>query len=145
MEAELRQAFELFDKDGSGSIDKDELKAVMQSLGQDLSEVELANLYVQMDPSGDGTIDFGEFCDVMAPDAAPETPAQVAASVFLMLDKDGSGKITAAELKESVEKVNPFVTEDDIAAAMELFDKDHTGTITEKEFRQGIELMKTFG
>merc|ERR1719487_1345525 len=37
MEAELRQAFELFDKDNSGSIDKEELKAVMASLGQDLS------------------------------------------------------------------------------------------------------------
>ena len=144
-EAELRQAFELFDKDGSGSIDKQELKAVMQSLGQDLSESDLSTLYVQMDPSGDGTIDFGEFCDVMAPDSTPETPAQVASSVFLMLDKDGSGKITAAELKASVQMINPNVEDEDVAAAMELFDKDHTGTITEKEFRQGIEIMKTFG
>jgi len=144
-EAELRQAFELFDKDGSGSIDKEELSAVMLSLGQDLSESDLATLYAQMDPSGDGVIDFTEFCDVMAPDPVPESPAQVAASVFLMLDKDGSGKITAAELKESVKIINPMVSDDDIAAAMELFDKDHTGTITEKEFRQGIELMKTFG
>ena len=62
-----------------------------------------------------------------------------------MLDKDGSGKITAGELKESVIKVNPNLTDEDIAAAMELFDKDKTGTITEKEFRQGIEIMKTFG
>jgi len=144
-EAELRQAFELFDKDGSGSIDQGELKDVMQSLGMELSDSDLATLYAQMDPSGDGTIDFGEFCDAMAPDPVPETPAQVAASVFLMLDKDGSGKITAGELKESVIKINPALTDDDIGAAMELFDKDRTGTITEKEFRQGIELMKTFG
>ena len=143
-EAELRQAFELFDKDGSGSIDKEELKAVMLSLGQDLTESDLSTLYAQMDPSGDGTIDFGEFCDVMAPEA-PETPAQVASSVFQMLDKDGSGKITAAELKESVIKINKALTDEDIEASMELFDKDHTGTITEKEFRQGIEMMKTFG
>lgn len=98
-----------------------------------------------MDPSGDGVISFEEFADVMAPEPSSETPAQVAASVFLMLDKDGSGKITAAELKDSVKLVNPSVTDDDVGAAMELFDKDHTGTITEKEFRQGIELMKTFG
>jgi len=117
----------------------------MQSLGMDLSDSDLATLYAQMDPSGDGIIDFGEFCDAMAPDPVPETPAQVAASVFLMLDKDGSGKITAGELKESVIKINPALNDEDIGAAMELFDKDHTGTITEKEFRQGIELMKTFG
>ena len=77
--------------------------------------------------------------DVMAPDPTPETPAQVAASVFLMLDKDGSGKITAAELKASVKLVNPAVTDDDIACAMELFDKDRTGTITEKEFRDNFD------
>merc|ERR1719238_666922 len=49
-EAELRQAFELFDKDGSGSIDQAELKDVMQSLGMDLSDSDLATLYAQMDP-----------------------------------------------------------------------------------------------
>ena len=52
---------------------------------------------------------------------------------------------TAAELKESVIKINKALTDEDIEASMELFDKDHTGTITEKEFRQGIEMMKTFG
>lgn len=145
VEAELRQAFDLFDRDGSGTIDKDELKEVMKSLGQELDDSELATLYAQMDPSGDGAIDFSEFCDVMAPDSTPETPAQIAASVFLMLDKDGSGKITANELKDSVRIINPSVTDDDIAAAMELFDKDRSGTITEKEFRQGVEVMKTFG
>merc|ERR1719171_1331896 len=61
-EAELRQAFELFDKDGSGSIDREELRAVMASLGVELGESELATLYAQMDPSGDGVIDFEEFC-----------------------------------------------------------------------------------
>merc|ERR1719240_1636033 len=117
----------------------------MGSLGMDLSDSDLDCMYQQMDPSGDGTIDFDEFADAMAPDETPQTPAQVAASVFLMLDKDGSGKITAAELKQSVILINPNLTDEDIGAAMELFDKDHTGTITEKEFRQGIELMKTFG
>ena len=64
-EAELRTAFELFDKDKSGSIDKVELAAVMESLGVTLTESELATMYVEMDPSGDGVIDFKEFCDVM--------------------------------------------------------------------------------
>merc|ERR1719387_1293644 len=56
-EAELRQAFGLFDKDGSGTIDQSELRDVMGSLGVELNDSELATLYAQMDPSGDGTID----------------------------------------------------------------------------------------
>lgn len=30
---ELRSAFEMFDKNGDGSIEKDEIKAVLQSMG----------------------------------------------------------------------------------------------------------------
>jgi Ca2+-binding EF-hand superfamily protein len=144
-EAELTQAFELFDKDGSGTIDKDELSLVMQSLGVELDGTQLAALYVQMDPSGDGVIDFKEFCDVMADEKTTETPAQIASNIFLMLDADGNGKIYSKELKECVMKINPALTDDDVAAAMALFDADGSGMITEKEFRQGIEKMKTFG
>ena len=50
----------------------------------------------------------------------------------------------AQELKDTVRKVNPSLTDEDVAAAMTLFDADNTGTITEKEFRQGLEKMKTF-
>jgi len=144
-EAELRQAFELFDADGSGSIDKEELKGCMLSLGIELDESALASMYAQMDPSGDGIIDFKEFCDVMADDGAKETPAQIANNIFMMLDQGGDGKITADELKKSVIKVNPALTDDDVKAAMAIFDNDNTGSITEKEFRQGLEKMKTFG
>lgn len=144
-EAELKQAFELFDKDGSGTIDKEELGKVMASLGVELDETALASMYAMMDPSGDGVIDFKEFCDVMGDTGEDETPAKIANNIFMMLDHDGSGKITAAELKACVLKVNPALTDEDVAAAMSLFDADNTGTITEKEFRQGLEKMKTFG
>ena len=33
---------------------------MMKSLGQDLSDSDLATLYVQMDPSGDGEIEVDE-------------------------------------------------------------------------------------
>merc|ERR1719240_2208187 len=107
----------------------------MKSLGVELDETALAAMYVHMDPSGDGVIDFSEFCEVMASSDEAETPAQIANNIFMMLDGDGSGKITAQELKASVIKVNPALTDNDVAAAMSLFDADNTGTITEKEFR----------
>jgi len=143
--AELKQAFDLFDKDNSGSIDKEELGGVMKSLGVELDDGQLSTLYTQMDPSGDGVIDFSEFCDTMGDSGEKETPAQIANSIFAMLDTGGDGKISAPELKATVMKINPALTDDDVAAAMKLFDEDGTGTITEKEFRQALEKMKTFG
>ena len=80
--AELKVAFDFFDKDKSGFIDKSELKLVLGSLGTALSEDDLALLYVEMDPSGDGQIDLGEFTSVMAQDpankpSAPRAPTPI--------------------------------------------------------------------
>ena len=112
-----------------------------------VSESALNDLMALMDPSGDGQIDFGEFCDVMASgtsDPKADTPAEMARAIFDLMDRDGSGKITASELKAEVKKLNPSVTDEEVSQAMLLFDKDGSNSITEKEFRHGIEIMKTF-
>jgi centrin-1 len=144
-EEELREAFDLFDKDGSGRMDTAELGDCLKSLGVELDETALNALAAQMDTSGDGTIDFEEFKEAMASSVdEKETSGQIASSIFQMLDSDGSGKITSQELKDMVKTVNPDLTDDDVAAAMTLFDTDNSGQITEKEFRQALEKMKTF-
>ena len=60
-EAELKAAFECFDLDNSGTIDKDELAALMGNLGVALGDQDLGRLHAQMDTDGDGTISFEEF------------------------------------------------------------------------------------
>ena len=52
--AELRTAFALFDRDGSGSIDLAELRACLRALGQHPTPVELMRLHAAMDANGDG-------------------------------------------------------------------------------------------
>lgn len=56
-EAELRQAFKVFDADNSGSINIDELRTVMKSIGENLSEQEIEQMLKLADTNGDGTID----------------------------------------------------------------------------------------
>ena len=57
---ELRDAFKVFDTDGSGSISRDELKRLMTQLGQNLSEAELDAMMDEVDTDGDGEISFEE-------------------------------------------------------------------------------------
>ncbi|KIY65364.1 calmodulin-like protein [Cylindrobasidium torrendii FP15055 ss-10] len=64
-EEELRQAFKVFDKDGSGSISRVELEQVMKSLGENLSGVELDAMIKEADVDGNGTIDYKEFVKMM--------------------------------------------------------------------------------
>lgn len=40
-DAEIREAFSVFDKDGSGKISGDELRQIMKSLGEDLTDDEV--------------------------------------------------------------------------------------------------------
>ena len=50
--AELREAFSLFDKDGSGTISNEELEVVMKSLGQNPTEEELEEMIKEVDVDG---------------------------------------------------------------------------------------------
>ena len=62
---ELRQAFDLFDTDGSGTIDPKELRAAMQSLGFETKNQTIYQMIQDIDKDGDGDIDFDEFLDLM--------------------------------------------------------------------------------
>ncbi|KAI9274919.1 hypothetical protein EDC94DRAFT_591492, partial [Helicostylum pulchrum] len=58
---ELRLCFEKFDKNGDGQISVNELKEVMERLGEKLSENELNEMINDADTNKDGFIDFDEF------------------------------------------------------------------------------------
>jgi len=62
---ELLRAFEVFDKDGSGTITTSELKDVLRSLGENLTDEELDEMVKLTDKNGDGVIDYHEFASIM--------------------------------------------------------------------------------
>lgn len=57
---ELRQAFNLFDKDGGGTIDVAELRAILDQRGKRMSDKELRQLMDMVDEDRSGEIDFEE-------------------------------------------------------------------------------------
>jgi hypothetical protein len=57
----VKAAFDHFDSDGSGFIDKAEFAALSSDLGEVLDDAELAGAIKAIDISGDGKISFNEF------------------------------------------------------------------------------------
>ncbi|KAL9629675.1 MAG: hypothetical protein Q9164_006772, partial [Protoblastenia rupestris] len=55
-DAELKAAFEVFDKDGSGHISADELRSLMRSIGEDLTDQDIEEMVKEADKDGDGHI-----------------------------------------------------------------------------------------
>lgn len=59
----LQQAFRLFDKDGNGSIEAAEIKAVLGDSKMSVEQIE--RIIREVDENGDGSIQFEEFQKMM--------------------------------------------------------------------------------
>ena len=74
---DARQAFELMDKDGDGTLDEDEFKNAMNRLGVGLSEGQLAKVMAAIDTDGEGSIDYTEFVERVGLDDGDDQVGEV--------------------------------------------------------------------
>merc|ERR1712070_993638 len=62
---EIKEAFDLFDTDGSGNIDQKELKVAMRALGFEPKREEIKKMIADVDKDGSGVIEYHEFAEMM--------------------------------------------------------------------------------
>lgn len=63
--ARIKNLFRRYDPDLDGSIDREDLKAILQSLSMDCSKAELNAIIKAVDKNRDGRIQYNEFVDVI--------------------------------------------------------------------------------
>jgi calmodulin len=131
---EFKEAFALFDKDGDGSITTDELGTVMRSLGQKPTEDSLRQMIDEVDADGSGTIDFAEFLTLMARKMKRADAKQEILEAFKVFDKDGSGKISASELRSIMTDLGEKLSVEEVNEMIREADKDGDGEICVQEF-----------
>ncbi len=56
-----REAFNTFDADGSGTIDTQEMRLLLEAIGENPSEEELFRFMADVDEAGRGEIEFSQF------------------------------------------------------------------------------------
>jgi len=130
--AEFKEAFNLFDKNGDGSITISELETVMRSLGQTPTKDELAAMIKSVDVDGNGEIDFDEFLAMLASKMS-ETQDELA-ECFGVFDKNKDGFIEAAELKQVMESLGEKLTNEDIQHMISELDPEKTGKVSYDNF-----------
>merc|ERR1711865_845798 len=111
---EIREAFNLFDTDHSGSIDYRELKAAMRALGFAVKKEELREMM---------TGKMGE----------KDTKEEIL-KVFKLFDDDNTGKISFKNLKRVAKELGENMTEEELQVMIDQADRDNDGEINPDEF-----------
>merc|ERR1712184_229498 len=111
---EIREAFGLFDGDQSGAIDVRELKAAMRALGFEVKNEELKKMVSDIDNDGNGTIEFGEFLQMMTgkmgeKDTRENIDEEELQDMINQADRDGDGEINIDEFYRIMKKKGNFL------------------------------------
>ena len=104
---EICEAFNLFDTDGSGTINAKELKVAMRALSLDAKKDEIRRMINDTNKDGSGAIDFNEFLSMMTAHGhmGDRESREEIAKVLRRFDDDEAGKISFKNLELELERV----------------------------------------
>ena len=131
---EIREAFDLFDSNGSGKIDAKELKVAMRALGFEPKKDEIKKMISEIDKEGSGKIDFADFLNLMTAKMSEKDSRAEIMKAFRLFDDDDTGTITFANLKRVAKELGENMTDDELREMIEEASKSKSGEITEEEF-----------
>ncbi|KAI4330619.1 hypothetical protein MLD38_028892 [Melastoma candidum] len=131
---EIKEAFELFDTDGSGTIDAKELNVAMRALGFEMTEEQIHQMIADVDKDGSGAIDFDEFVHMMTAKIGERDTKSELMKAFQIIDQDNNGKISAADIKRIAKDLGENFTDREIQEMINEADQDHDGEVNADEF-----------
>merc|ERR1712178_257589 len=131
---ELREAFDLFDTDGSGAVDATELHTAMKALGFEPKKEEISKMVKEMDKDGDATVDFEEFCVMMAEKMNQKDGKEEMMKGFKLFDDDNTGKISFKNYQRVAKELGENLSDAELKGILAEADEDGDGEINEAEF-----------
>ena len=133
---EYKEAFDMFDKDGGGTISSNEIITIMKNFGYPIDDEEAKKMIANIDDNGDGEIDFEEFCTIMEKQVryVDETDEDIVLRAFKSFDKDHDGKITNHEFKYILTQIGNKFSEEKVNKIFEECNLDIDGELDYQDF-----------
>lgn len=120
---EIRQAFDLFDTNGTGRIDPKELKAAMQSLGFDTKNPTIFQLIAELDTADAqkrGGIDFESFVEAINNKLGDKETKEGIRRIFeLFIDDPNQETITLSSLRRIARELGEQMSSDELKDMLE--------------------------
>lgn len=110
---EIREAFSMFDTDGSGRIDPKELKAAMHSLGFEKKSPTVYEMICDLEERGT-EVDFDEFLDAISSKLGNRETREGIDRIFDLFDDDKSGTISLNNLKRVAKELGETMSMDEL-------------------------------
>ena len=136
-ESKCWEAFSAFDKDSSGFIDANELRIVLEMMGQKTTEEEIFRMIAEADAENTGKITYSQFKRVIAEQKKNQSLSNeedtLDAFVSMGGEADGGGFIDANKLIRIIK--DEFEMTIDIEKLIADIDEDGSGEIEYDEFR----------
>ncbi|KAK0159012.1 hypothetical protein PV328_009944 [Microctonus aethiopoides] len=132
--ADVKEAFDLFDTDGTGVISTNELKVAFRALGFEPKKDELKKIISDIDPDKTGIISFEEFLNLMTTKMREKDSKEEVLKAFRLFDDDDTGKITFKNLKRVAKELGENMTDEELQEMIDEADNDGDGEISEAEF-----------
>ncbi|KAL0535959.1 hypothetical protein IC582_024889 [Cucumis melo] len=131
---EIKEAFELFDTDGSGTIDAKELNVAMRALGFEMTEEQIRQMIADVDKDGSGAIDYDEFEYMMTAKIGERDTKEELTKAFDIIDYDKNGKISGNDIKRIAKELGEVFTDKDIQEMIDEADRDRDGEVNVDDF-----------
>ncbi|KAE8145832.1 hypothetical protein BDV25DRAFT_163765 [Aspergillus avenaceus] len=94
---EIREAFQVLDRDNDGFVDKDDVADVLLNVGQDASR--LSEFFPM---GGAQTINFPSFLNILSNLLSPLSSRQELVNALAAFDEDDSGQVDVRELRDAL-------------------------------------------
>lgn len=114
---ELKQTFEVFDEDGSGTIDPPEINKVLEELGVDRRSPYVLRIINGLKEKSK-PITFDEFVDIAAGQIGETKTKDGIKRVFKLFDQDDNGVIDFDEFKGVAKYLKDGINDDEILEMM---------------------------
>ncbi|GFR95338.1 calmodulin [Elysia marginata] len=133
---EISSAFAMFDQNGDGQVDREELIEVMRAMGQNPTVAEATAMIAEVDVNQNGKVEYREFEQMMAKRGVNSIMQEEddLREAFKVFDRNGDGFITIDELRVTMTNMGEPLTKEELEDMISSADTNHDGKVHYDEF-----------
>ena len=133
--SEIKECFDLFDTNGTGTMYTKEFKVAMRALGFEMEKEAYKKIINDYIDEGQKEIDWHTFLQIMTKQYGNRDPQEELLQCFRIFDNGEAGFIKFKDLKRVAKELGENMTDEEINEMIEETDKDGDAQISFEEFQ----------